>query len=346
MNKQPNNTSTQKKLPKVIAKGCGCFTVFFLVFFIWGIWSTITSYSSLVEVVATVTDIVEEDTVFMDARYHVNAIPVVSYRYLGNQYTDTLHYKANDEKILQIGNTTSVLINPDQPQFSVENSTSTYYFYLIFLILAIISFVGYRLLTTYTSKAMTKSNVRSYSFPKSSTQDNTVINAEKSSIEDEKTPLPVSPDKTIKEAKPWFSNSIAFVLIAVGFGMGYYKYDRVQTAKVLNEKGVQIKGIVTEVERGRLSEKINRRDNYTISYTWEAASYNYKTSSKFSRYNINEELVLKINPDKPSQAMLLSDEDLNRGSYLFALSLIVVGILIINYSRKKLKSNNSSKINY
>lgn len=341
MNEQSKNTTTNSKLPKVLTKGCGCMTVFFLVFFVWGIWSTMTSYSSLVEVVATVTDIFEEDNVFMDATYTVNTIPVVTYIYQDKQYVDTLHYKANDDKILEIGSITSVLINPDQPQFSVEESTSTYYFYFVFLFLALVSYGVYRLIKSYGMKSTTKSPSKSDSFSKPVSQDIHVITSNKSIVQQQTNITTAHSKENILQAKPWLSISIAVILIAVGVGIGYYKFSRTQTAKVLDEKGIQIKGIVTDVDRGSLSEKTNRRDYYTISYTWKAAIYKYETSSKFSRYNINEELVLKINPDDPSQAMLLSNEDINRGSYLFAIFLIVMGVFIINYNRKNLKWNES-----
>ena len=333
MNEQFKNTTTSNLL-KVLTKGCGCTTVFFLIFFVWGIWSTMTSYSSLVEVVATVTDIVEEDNVFIDARYKVNTFPVVTYNYQGNQYIDTLYYKAND-KTLEIGSITSVLINPDQPHFSVENSTSTYYFYFVFLFLALISYGVYRLIKNYSMKPSTKTSVTNHRFSKPIVQDTISTITKKFPIHQERGSTAALPKENILQAKPWLSISIAVVLIVVGVGMGYDKYSTAQTAKILNEEGIQIKGIVTKVNRGRISEKTNRRDYYTITYTYEAVTYNYETYSKFSQYNINEELVLKINPDKPSQAVLLSNEDMNKGSYLLALFLIVMGVLIINYSHKK-----------
>lgn len=341
MNEQSKNTTTTSNLPKVLTKGCGCTTVFFLVFFIWGIWSTMTSYSSLVEVVGTVTDIVEEDNVFMDARYKVNAFPVVTYNYQGNQYTDTLYYRANGDKILEIGNITSVLINPDQPQFSVENSTSTYYFYFIFLFLALISYGVYRLIKNYGMKPSTKSPVSRVRFSKPIVQDTISTSPNKFPNQEQRRSTAAQPKENNLQAKPWLSISIAVILIVVGVGLGYDKFSRVQNVQLLNDKGVQIKGIVTKVNRGRISENTNRRDYYTITYTYEAVTYNYETYSKFSHYNMNEELVLKINPDKPSQAMLLSNEDINRGSYLFAVFMIVMGVLIINYHRKNLQLNRS-----
>jgi hypothetical protein len=341
VNEQSKNTTITSNLPKVLTKGCGCSTVFFLVLFIWGIWSTMTSYSSLVEVVGTVTDIVEEDNVFMDARYKVNAFPVVTYNYQGNQYIDTLYYKANDDKILEIGSITSVLINPDQPQFSVEDSSSTYYFYFIFLFLALVSYGVYRLIKHYGIKPSTKSPVSRVRFSKPIVQDTISTTPNKFADKYQGNSTKVPSNQNILYAKPWLTISIALILIAVGIGMGYNKFSRVQTARLLNEKGVQIKGIVTKVIRSRLSQNTNRRDYYTITYTYEGATYNYETYSKFSHYNMNEELVLKINPDKPSQAMLLSNEDINRGSYLFAVFLIVMGVLIINYHRKNLQLNRS-----
>jgi len=46
-------------------------------------------------------------------------------------------------------------------------------------------------------------------------------------------------------------------------------------------------------------------------------------------YVINEEVVLLVNPDKPSQAMLFSGDDMNKGSYLWFL--VFNGHGCINY---------------
>lgn len=345
MNQQQPSTSPTSKITKPIAKGCGCLSIFFFVFFIWGIWTTITTYSHIVEVDATVVDFVNADNVFMDARFTENQTPVITYQYEGNTYLDTINYSIDSKEELVIGTVTKVFINPEQPQFSIENSTSTFYFYFLFLVLALISFLVYKLLKKSKAnlpRSITSSSSRSVA-PISITSEEIIKNTAATNLNPTLTGSKNSSKEAAKDAPPWLAIAIGVVLILIGIGMGYYKFSRVQTAHILKEKGVQTKGIVSFLERGKRGNtgSTQRKDYYTISYTYNNVPYEYKTELSLVYYNINEELMLLVNPDKPSQAMLSSYEDLNRGSYLFALFLMVMGAMIILYQKKQLLNNKN-----
>lgn len=344
MNQPEPSTSPASKITQPLAKGCGCMAIFFFVFFVWGIRTTITTYSQIVEVDATVVDFVLSENVFMDARFTENQTPVITYQYEGHTYLDTINYSIDSKKELVIGTVTKVFINPEQPQFSIENSTSTFYFYFVFLVLALISFLVYKLLKK--SKANLPRRTTSLSSrsvaPISNTSEGIIKNTADTNLNPTLTGSKNSSKEAIKDAPPWLAITIGVVLIFIGIGMGYYKFSRVQTAHILKEKGVQTKGIVSFLERGN-TRSTQRKDYYTIAYTYNNVPYEYKTELSFVNYNINEELMLLVNPDKPSQAMLLSNEDLNRGSYLFALFLTVMGVLIIIYQNKVLKKRQELK---
>ena len=137
----------------------------------------------------------------------------------------------------------------------------------------------------------------------------------------------------IKDAPVWLSFAVAIFLVLLGIGVGYYTFSQNQTSKVLDEKGVKVKGKVSFINRTDIKD-IDKMNHYTINYSVNNKSYDYKTSLKYTYYIINEELVLLVNPDKPSQAMLMNEEDRNHGNYLWTLLFITVGILIIVYKRK------------
>lgn len=344
MNQPESSTSPTSKITQPLAKGCGCMSIFFFVFFIWGIWTTITTYSHIVEVDATVVDFVNADNVFMDARFTENQTPVITYQYEGNTYLDTINYSIDSKKELVIGTITKVFINPEQPQFSIENSTSTFYFYFVFLVLALISFLVYKLLKKSKAnlpRSTASSSSRRFA-PISNKSEEIIKNTAATNLNPTLTGSKNSSKEAIKDAPPWLAITIGVVLILIGIGMGYYKFSRVQTANILKEKGVQTKGIVSFLERGKTGST-QRKDYYTITYNYNNVPYEYKTELSFVYYNINEELMLLVNPDNPSQAMLFNIDDLNKGSYLWSLFLMVMGVLIIYYKRRQVLQPNLYK---
>lgn len=149
-----------------------------------------------------------------------------------------------------------------------------------------------------------------------------------------------SSKKVVKDAPVWLSVSIAILLILGGIGLGYYTFSQNQNAKILTAKGVKILGTVSFVDRTKTNQN-ERMNHYTISYNYDNVSYTYKTSLKFIYYNINEKLTLLVNPDKPSMAMLSSDDDMNKGSYLWAIFLVFSGVGILYF---KPKATINSKI--
>lgn len=331
-------TTATSKITQPMAKGFGCLAFVFMVFFVWGIWTTFTSYSSTVALDAQIVEWIQNETVFMDAREEESQIPIVSYQYKGKFYRDTITYKINTDKELNEGTLLKVIINPDQPQFTIEESTSTFYFYAFFLFLSIISFAAYLLLKKFAR--LGKGNTTTEINPMR--QKNTEAIPKKTAFLESVDPQSGNQEKKSKEqetkdAPPWLAIAIAVLLIMIGLGMGYYKYNRIQTVSLLTEKGVKTKGIVTDVFRGT-TQNTEKKDRYTITYYWEEVPYQYETQLSLVYYSLNEELLLLVNPDNPSQAMLMSNEEFNRGSYLFALFLVVMGILIIKYQKGKLRT--------
>jgi len=146
MSPTDKNSSNKNTVKHSLSQGCGCFSVFFMVFFVWGIWTTITTYSSIDEVNATIIQSIQIEKTDLSARPFDIYIPIVSYEYQGTKYLDTLDYKANNADIFEIGSSIKTNINPENPQIAMDNSTDTFYFYAIFLIMAFLSFIMYKIL--------------------------------------------------------------------------------------------------------------------------------------------------------------------------------------------------------
>lgn len=143
-----------------------------------------------------------------------------------------------------------------------------------------------------------------------------------------------------KDAPVWLSVTIAILLILIGTGIGYYTYSQNQITKILSEKGVKANGTISFVDRTKTNQN-EKMNNYTISYTYDNVSYTYKTSLKYVYYNINEEVTLLVNPEKPSMAMLSTDDDKNKGSYLWAFFMFISGVGILYFKKNsKAKTPN------
>lgn len=140
--------------------------------------------------------------------------------------------------------------------------------------------------------------------------------------------------KTVpKDAPEWLSISTSIVLVVIGLGIGFYTYSQNQLTKLLHEKGVQVNGTVSFVDR--TVDKNEKMNHYTISYIYNNIPNTYKTSLKYVYLNINEDVTLLVNPEKPSEAMLLNEDDMDKGSYLWAIFMVIAGGLIYKYRIKK-----------
>lgn len=146
MNPTYKNTINTNKVTQALAKGCGCFSFLFLIFFLWGIWTTITTYVSIKEVNAIVIESIQTEKTDLSARpFHVYT-PLVSYQYNGTNYQDTLFYKEDFLNEFEIGSSIKTYIHPENPQKAMDNATGTFYFYTVFLVLAFLAFIIHKLL--------------------------------------------------------------------------------------------------------------------------------------------------------------------------------------------------------
>ncbi|MBX2943924.1 MAG: DUF3592 domain-containing protein [Cyclobacteriaceae bacterium] len=119
--------------------------------------------------------------------------------------------------------------------------------------------------------------------------------------------------------------AVAIVMIVVGIGFGYYKFNNEVQASYLKDDGVAVKGIVLEESKSGRSGS-SKTHYFDIGYQWEGTSYNHQISSKFNLYDVGEGVELLVDPKRPEEAM--GEEDMNQGSYNWSLIIIALGGLI------------------
>jgi hypothetical protein len=136
-----------------------------------------------------------------------------------------------------------------------------------------------------------------------------------------------------KEAEPWMIFGVAVVLIVVGIGFGYYKFNNEIQASYLKDKGVSVVGVVIEESEGGKSG--GRTHYFDLEYQWEGASYSHQISSKFNLYDVGEEVELWVDPEHPEEAM--GEEDMGQGSFGWAFIIMGLGGFIFWLGLKKVK---------
>ncbi|MEQ9412280.1 MAG: DUF3592 domain-containing protein [Cyclobacteriaceae bacterium] len=139
--------------------------------------------------------------------------------------------------------------------------------------------------------------------------------------------------KQSQEAEPWMIFAVAGVMIVVGIGFGYYKFNNEMQAMYLKENGVAVMGtVLSESESAKSGDKTHRFD---LEYKWNTISYNHQISSKFNLYDVGEEVELWVDPENPDAAM--GEEDMGHGSFGWAFIIMGLGGFIFWLGLKKLK---------
>ena len=69
---------------------------------------------------------------------------------------------------------------------------------------------------------------------------------------------------------------------------------------------------------------------FTIEYSYKEVGYQYETSNSYNRYNLNDKVQLKINPDDPEEVAINVVSELygNTNIKWFALLFLAIGGLI------------------
>lgn len=146
-------------------------------------------------------------------------------------------------------------------------------------------------------------------------------------------------DKQSKEAEPWMIFTVAVVLILVGIGFGYYKFNNEIKASYLKENGVAVKGIVLEESESGKSGS-SKTHYFDLEYQWEGTSYNHQISSGFNLYDVGEEVELLVDPEHPEEAM--GEEDMSHGSHSWSFIILALGGFIFWLGLKKVKERKTS----
>ncbi|AWV97454.1 DUF3592 domain-containing protein [Arcticibacterium luteifluviistationis] len=141
-------------------------------------------------------------------------------------------------------------------------------------------------------------------------------------------------EKPAEMASPAFIFGVGVVLICVGLGFGYYKFEKSSTASHLKENGVSVKSVITDFSQGGKSP--DNSYHYTLEYQWEGKTFEYEASFKFREYKLGEEVEILVNPEEPEEAIINSHSDMDKGSYTWALILIGLGVFIFKLGFKRI----------
>lgn len=335
---QPGTSKIKGKL----AKGCGCFSIGFLVLFVWGIWSATKSFDTIVEVPATVEGYFQSESTNADAKIVVHNSPIVSYEFDGESYRDTLFSAPFETGNLAEGSAIKIFLDPETPQFArAEGMESTLYFYFVYLFIAGLFYVGYRWLKNGGKQIFNVSVKPLVNEEKPLATNFSSKEAATSTVTPPAAPNAQVPKKEIKHAPIWLTFVIGVIFIIGGLGLGYYKFDNYQIAQLLREKGVEVRGVITDVSSqssGKRKSSSRRTYDYKISYDYGDIRHIYRTSFTNQLFQVNEELMMLVNPDKPSQARVNNNEDLSKGSYLWTLLSLAAGVLIIYGGQLRVKN--------
>ncbi len=338
-----------KKPPitKKLAKGCGCFSVVFIVFFISSLYLGLSGIFSSVEIEATVKGYVTEE--FKDestAKFESYYSPIITYEFEGKPYQSTLSSNEKSPEYEE-GEVITVRIDPDYPEvpsdysiWSVIGDASVY------LVLTIFAFVGYRFLKNYGS-----GNTFSVISPKTVLKKSVVekIARAKDKIVKESPEsegglgLPLKGNNSAENSQKnqkdnlWVILVVGFAFLATGLGMGVVHYNDTKRGDRLIA-GEKVIGTVVSETRRNSGTGSNRRTTYDYDFQYEIDGRYYTYTANFSmdKYDEGDKVELMVNKDDPSDAAVNVSEDLyGTGGYFWPIIMMLLGAFLLNYYIKQ-----------
>ena len=327
--KLEQSASSQSKMIKPgiagkLANGCGCFAIFFFLFFVWGVYSMFTSQSDSVEVKGMVVGYFEEESTKSDAKMRTYYAPIVIYSYENKDYRDTLITNelepryAKDEAI-------DLYIDPTYPQYATdETSFSSSAMYIPYLVFSILSFLAYRYLKRFKFNFKATEIGKAIGQMKSEAA-NADMKTAGETVENNYESDDASSKPKAKQASIKVVFGLAFVLLFVGGGLLYLNYRAHQRGDRI-KAGETISGIITSENRRKSSGSNGRIEyHYIISYEYKGDLNEYKTILTYDDYNRGDKVEMKINPDDPDEVAINTSADLYGRSNML-LIIIFIGL--------------------
>ncbi|MCK5360935.1 MAG: DUF3592 domain-containing protein [Gammaproteobacteria bacterium] len=318
------------KFTKPLSKGCGFISLFFFAFFVWGVYSMFSSKSEEVQVTGTVVAYSEQEAIGPSSKMVIYFSPIVNYSFEGVDYTVTL-LTTDLAPEYPVKSSIALFVDPDYPEHaSDDDSISSSFMYLPFLILAIISFMAYRYLKGFQINLKDSEmgrailQTKSGAVPAKEASDPVVeIQVDGSDI-----------DKTKpKEGTAKSAIIIGLIVLSIGGGLGYSAYLDYARGARLEKSDVTVVGQIIGEQRNHTSSGSHTNKElrrFTIAYSYKEVDYQYETRDSLNEYNPGDKVELKVNPDDPEEAAINYVTELYGNSNIkwFALLFLVIGVLI------------------
>ncbi len=329
-------------------KGCGCMSVFFLFLATWGIYGLYKQYRDDVLVKGLVVDYHTTEVTNNDGKLETHYAPIVIYSFAGKDYRDTL----NNDRLspaFAVNSTIDLYIDPQQPEWATEDSLwGAATMYIPFLVLAILSFLGYR----YIGKVRVKFNPLGKTLGKLKEVEaeykqggnekearEKAIAMARAKFGDNFTEVDPKSQK-IKTVTPAMAFRVGAIILLVATGFMYLSYRQHQRGERL-AAGDTVMGTVLS-ERRETSQNKTTGYHYVIAYEYKGTAGEYETTTLFDNYDQGDQVELKIDPADPEEMAINMKEDLyGRGFSSLILFLLALGagaIYVGFYLRKRKKA--------
>ncbi|GEM_PF-4267051 len=329
-------------------KGCGCMSVLFLFLAAWGIYGLYKQYHDNVLIKGMVVGYHTTESTNNDGKLQTHYAPIVIYSFAGSDYRDTLD-NTRLSPAFAVNSTIDLYIDPQQPEWATEDSLwGAATMYIPFLVLALLSFLGYR----YIGKVRIKFNPLGQNLKKLQEVETAykqggneeearekAIAMARAKFGDGFTEVDTKTQK-IKTVTPAMAFRVGAVIILVGIGFMYLSYRQHQRGERL-AAGDTVVGTVLS-ERRETSQNKTTGYHYVIAYEYKGTAGEYETSTLFDNYNQGDQVELKIDPADPEEMAINMKEDLyGRGFSSLILFLLALGggaIYVGFYLRKQKKA--------
>ena len=316
---------------KTLSKWCRFLAIFFFAFFIWGVYSMFSARSDDVQITGKVVAYSEQEAILSSSKMVIYFLPIVNYSFEGVDYTVTLS-TTDLAPEHPVNSSIALFVDPDFPEHaSDDNSISSSFMYLPFLVLAVISFMAYRYLKGFqvnlddSEMGRAILQVKSGAVPAKEVSDTDVEIHVDGSDTDKTKP---------KEGTAKSAIIIGLIVLSVGGGLGYFAYLEYARGARLEKSDKTVIGYIIDEQHDHTSSgsSMNKKrlKRFTIAYSYKEVDYQYETSNSHNDYDPNDKVELKINPDDPEEVAINYVYELygNNNIKWFSLLFLAIGGLI------------------
>ena len=302
------------------SKGCGCLALVFLIMATWGTYDMYKQYSDDVVVKAMVVDYSTAESTNSKGKLVTYYSPIVIYSFDGKDYRDTLNSSPSLSPEYDINETIDLYIDPQQPQWATPDSFwSSSTMYIPLLVLAVLSFVGYRVFGKLKLAGNPMAQLRGKMEKMAELQGKASAGEP---VKNDFKPM-TDPKGKPKVASPKMAFGLAFFFLLLAVGLIYLGHRAQQRGERIAKGETVIATVAGEHQERSQNRTTGYR--YTVVYDYRGEPQEYETSVTFDHYDPGDKVELKINPDDPDEVALNMEEDLYGRRHPFMI-IILLGL--------------------